>query len=162
MSVDVVINDGPIDVILNADPSSTIDVVITDSNSGIDITLGDTGPMGPQGIQGIPGSTVTRVDSYASINQIPPDIDHYDFLDIHDQAVGVLFENPIGTPGNGQKLIIRLSDNGTPQSISWGTSYVPAGIALPATTIAGKWMHMGFVYNPTLGQWMLVAFLSQL
>lgn len=62
-----------------------------------------------------------------------------------------------GTPQNGQKLIVRLKDNGTSRSLSWNAVFVSGGPALPTVTTAGKWMHFGFLYNTTNSKWMLVA-----
>lgn len=62
-----------------------------------------------------------------------------------------------GTAINGQKLIIRLKDNGTSRSLTWNAIFVQGGPSLPTTTTAGKWMHLGFIYNSTTSKWMLVA-----
>lgn len=62
-----------------------------------------------------------------------------------------------GTPTNGQKLMIRLKDNGTSRSLTWNAIFVQGGPSLPTATTAGKWMHLGFVYNSTNSKWMLVA-----
>lgn len=62
-----------------------------------------------------------------------------------------------GTAINGQKLIIRLKDNGTSRSLTWNAIFVQGGPSLPTATTAGKWMHLGFIYNSTNSKWMLVA-----
>ena len=62
-----------------------------------------------------------------------------------------------GTAINGQKLIIRLKDNGTSRSLTWNAIFVQGGPPLPTATTAGKWMHLGFIYNSTNSKWMLVA-----
>lgn len=62
-----------------------------------------------------------------------------------------------GTAVNGQKLIIRLKDDGTSRSLSWNAIFVSGGPTLPTATTAGKWTHLGFIYNSTNSKWMLVA-----
>lgn len=62
-----------------------------------------------------------------------------------------------GTAINGQRLMIRLKDNGTSRSLTWDAIFASGGPALPTSTTAGKWMHFGFVYNSTNTKWMLVA-----
>lgn len=62
-----------------------------------------------------------------------------------------------GTAINGQRLMIRLKDNGTSRALTWNAIFASGGPALPTSTTAGKWMHFGFIYNSTNTKWMLVA-----
>lgn len=69
--------------------------------------------------------------------------------------------NPSYTGRNFEQKIIRIKDNGTARTISWGTAYINMGVALPLTTIANKWQQITFVYNDTLNQWGCVAISNQ-
>jgi hypothetical protein len=63
-----------------------------------------------------------------------------------------------GTPLEGQKLIIRIKDNGTAQTITWGTSFISSGAAtLLATTVVSKTHLIGFIYDAVKSLWICVA-----
>jgi hypothetical protein len=62
-----------------------------------------------------------------------------------------------GTPVEGQKLIIRIKDNGTPRGISWGASWRGMGVTLPIVTTASKILYIGAVYNATDSIWDVIA-----
>jgi hypothetical protein len=71
---------------------------------------------------------------------------------------------PSGTPADGQKLMIRLEDNGTGRGITWTTSagaFRAVGITLPTTTVASKVSYVGCAYNSTDGFWDVVATVTQ-
>lgn len=57
----------------------------------------------------------------------------------------------------GRKLIIRIKDDGTARGITWGSSFASRGATLPTTTVLGKYMYCGFIYNEVDGVWDLVA-----
>lgn len=50
---------------------------------------------------------------------------------------------------NGQKLIIRIKDNGTARAITWGTSFASRGAILPVITVLGKYLYVGLIWNST-------------
>jgi hypothetical protein len=100
-----------------------------------------------------------RVGGTTSTTTPTPNIDAQDIYSLTALAVGATFGAPTGTPSNGQKLIIRIKDNGTARSLSWNAAYVAGGISLPSTTVANKILHLGFIYNTdnSLNKWMLIA-----
>ena len=100
-----------------------------------------------------------RVGGTASSAAPAPDIDAVDFYSLSALAVPAAFGLPLGTPVNGQRLTIRIKDNGTARALTWNAVYVAGGVALPATTVAGKTLHLGFIYNTdnALNKWMCVA-----
>lgn len=65
--------------------------------------------------------------------------------------------NLSGTPVNGQKLIIRIKDDGTARAITWGASFASRGATLPTTTVLGKYHYIGLIYNSTSSVWDCVA-----
>lgn len=74
------------------------------------------------------------------------------------------FAIPSGTPTNGQKLILRVRDNGTARSLSWTTTsggYRVVGSLLPTTTTANKLIYVGCIYNATDLFWDVVAVNTQ-
>jgi hypothetical protein len=76
----------------------------------------------------------------------------------------ITFAQPSGTPVNGQKLLIRIKDNGTVRGITWTTSagaFREVGITLPTTTVLSKVTYVGCVYNGTDSFWDAVATVTQ-
>ena len=68
---------------------------------------------------------------------------------------------PTWTPVNWQKLIIRIKDNGTAQTLSWNTIFrASSDLALPTTTIINKTLYLWFIYNSTDTKWDLIALLN--
>lgn len=100
-----------------------------------------------------------RVTSVASSATPSPNADTDDLYDLTAQAAAAAFADPSGTPVNGQKLMIRIKDNGTARALTWGTAYVAGGVALPSTTVLSKILTLGFIYNTanSLNKWQLVA-----
>lgn len=99
-----------------------------------------------------------RVVTVVSAATVIPNADTTDLLDIVAQAAALAIANHTGTPRNGHALTIRIRDNGTGRAISWGTAYMTGqALALPATTVAAKLMHVGFRWSPTYNKWVMVA-----
>lgn len=73
------------------------------------------------------------------------------------QAGALLFNAPGGTPVEGQKLVIRIKDNGTARALTWNAVFRAMGTALPSTTVLSKTLYLGFIYNYTDTKWDLVA-----
>lgn len=67
------------------------------------------------------------------------------------------FAAPSGTPANGNKLIIRVLDDGTGRALTWNAIYRAAGVDLPTTTTASKTLYVGFIYNSAASKWDCVA-----
>lgn len=71
---------------------------------------------------------------------------------------------PSGTPIDGQKLTIRIKDNGTARTLTWTTSaggYRAVGVYLPTTTTLSKVTYVGCIYNSQDSFWDVVAVTTQ-
>lgn len=72
---------------------------------------------------------------------------------------------PSGTPEAEQKLILFLKDNGSARGITWTTSSTgfraSVEAPLPSTTVAGKWMRIGCIWNDDDSYWDVVAVVNQ-
>lgn len=69
-----------------------------------------------------------------------------------------------GTIVDGNALIISLKDNGNAKGITWHAIYRSldtVNVPLPTTTVAGKWMHLGFIYNGADTKWDLISVRNQ-
>lgn len=62
-----------------------------------------------------------------------------------------------GTPTAGQKLIIRLKDDGTGRALTWDAVFRAIGITLPAATTISKTTYVGAIYNVTDSKFDCVA-----
>ncbi len=103
----------------------------------------------------IPPRTTTETSSATpTINVANTDIHTITAL---AAAITSFTTNLTGTPVNGQKLTIRIKDNGTARAITWGASFASRGATLPTTTILGKYVYIGFMYNSTASIWDCVA-----
>lgn len=146
--------------ILNDFTSGTIKFAAGGSST-VHVTIGTTGlTTFATGVdyKRLNPTTVTT----ASTATLTPDISAGDTFTITAQAVALSVANPTGTPVNGQKMIIRIEDNGTARAITWsGTQYrASTDLALPTTTISTKTMYLGFIYNSTDTKWDLLAYLN--
>lgn len=110
----------------------------------------------PNGI--IPSS---RIQTVVDAPTVTPDADNNDAVNITAIAQAFTIANPIGTPKNFQKLIIRILDNGTGRAITFGNQYIAMGNALPATTVANKHIVLGFMYDSIASKWGLVGLANE-
>lgn len=80
-----------------------------------------------------------------------------DQFEVTAQAGALKLNNPGGTPTGGQKLIVRIKDDGTARALTYDTYFRAMGVALPSTTVLSKTLYMGFIFNATDTKWDLVA-----
>ena len=111
------------------------------------------------------GTYASRINSLvsttASTATLTPDVSAANFYTVTALASAITIANPTGTPLEGQKLIIRLKDNGTARAITFGAQYrASVDLALPTTTVISRTMYMGFIYNLTDVRWDMTAFLN--
>lgn len=102
-----------------------------------------------------------RVNGTTSSSAPTPDADTTDMYELTALATAPTFGAPSGTPVDGQKLLIRILDNGTARAITWNAIYRALGAALPTTTTVSKTMYVGFIYNSAATSWDCVAMTVQ-
>ena len=73
------------------------------------------------------------------------------------QAAALTIASPTGTPIQGQKLILRIKDNGTARAITWNAIFRVIGTTLPTTTTINKTTYVGCIYNSTDTKWDVVV-----
>ena len=118
----------------------------------------------------ITGGTVSgtrinpRIGTVASAATITPTGDTSDQYNVTALAVAATIAAPSGTPVDGQKLTLRIKDNGTARALTWTTSsggYRIVGTTLPTTTVISKTVYVGCVYNAADVFWDVVAIAQQ-
>jgi len=62
---------------------------------------------------------------------------------------------------DGNRITIRILDNGTSQTLTWNATYTVIGVTLPTTTTVNKMVYVGCVYNSTNTRWDVVAVTTQ-
>jgi hypothetical protein len=85
-------------------------------------------------------------------------VDQYSII---GQNVAFTLANSSPAPLDGQGLVIRIKDNGTAQTIAYGTQYRGVGIVLPTTTIINKVLYLGMVYNSNEAFYDIVSVVQQ-
>jgi hypothetical protein len=101
---------------------------------------------------------VPRVGTIASTATPSINIDLYDVYTITALAAAITSVTITGTTYDGQKLLVRIEDNGTARAIAWGASFINSSIGtLPTTTIAGKTHPVFLVYDSALTKWVCMA-----
>ena len=73
------------------------------------------------------------------------------------QSEALTIAAPTGTPVEGQKLIVRIKDDGSARGITFNAIFRAIGVTLPTTTVASKITYLGLVYNSTDTKWDIVA-----
>lgn len=101
------------------------------------------------------------VGSVSSGSTITPTSDTVNQYNVTALAVPATIAAPSGTPVDGQKLIIRLKDNGTARALTWNAIYRVIGTTLPTTTVASKTTYVGCIYNSADAVWDVVSVTTQ-
>lgn len=99
-----------------------------------------------------------RIGTTASSATPTPSADDHDQYNVTALAAGATFGAPTGTPTDGQKLIIRVKDNGTARTLAYNAIYRAIGVTLPTTTVINKTIYLGMVYNAADTKWDVTAY----
>lgn len=96
------------------------------------------------------------IQAVTSSATVTPTFDD-DMVKITAQAAGLTLANPTGTPIAGLGMVIRIKDNGTARSITFGSQYRAIGLSLPTTTVISKTLYIAMIYNSDDTKWDVVA-----
>lgn len=89
--------------------------------------------------------------SVASAATITPSAQVYDVTAL---AVTAAVAVPSFAAQNGMSVLIRIKDNGTARALSFASGYTNvSGLDTPTTTVAGKLLTIGAVYNSATSKW---------
>ena len=82
-------------------------------------------------------------------------VDNYEAYSITALAANItsFTTNLSGTPVDCQRLLIRIKDDGTARTIAWGTSFEDGSATLPTTTVLGKTLLVGLIYDAVDSKW---------
>lgn len=68
-------------------------------------------------------------------------------------AITSMTTNLSGTPTDGQRLHIAITDNGSARAIAWGASFEASTVALPTTTVISTRLDVDFIWNAATSKW---------
>ena len=111
----------------------------------------------------ISGGGAARILSAASdTSPLAWNSDLYDTTILTAQAEALTISADAGTAQySGKRHLFIFKDNATPRALTWTTGATKAfsviGTTLPTTTISGKWVYVGCVWNATADRWHVIA-----
>lgn len=114
------------------------------------------------GVQGASGGL--RVKTFATAVSYAPEINSFDQINITALDDNFTLLNPIGTPQDAQKLIVRIKDAGIPKYLTFASGvggYRAIGTVLPSTTVASMDLYFGCIYNAQDLIWDVIALVQQ-
>ena len=106
---------------------------------------------------------VPKVNTVASAAEPAINVGTTNIFTITALAVAItsFTTNLTGTPFTGQKLEIRILDNGTARAITWGASFASRGATLPTTTTISKYLRVGLEWNEVTSTWDCIAVVEE-
>lgn len=167
--------DNTVATALTGTPNITVATVTTTGNIELGDALDTTLSRSAAGVLAVEGVVIPSISSTNTITnkRIPPRIvsatsyttdtgSSFSFATADEfiitaQAGALLFNNPGGSPTEGEKITVRIKDNGTNRALTYDTQFRALGNALPTSTTANKTLYMGFIWNATDTKLDLVA-----
>ncbi len=106
------------------------------------------------GQQNVP-APIPRTLSIVSSSTPAINTDLYEAVTITNLAVPItsFTTSLLGTPPNFKSLEIRIHDNGTPQTLAWGSAFSDGAVSLPTVTTANTALYVKFSRNSEVAKW---------
>ena len=104
-------------------------------------------------------SRVLSATTYTTNTGTSLNCDTQDMFIVTAQAGDLKFNNPGGTPTDGQKLIITVASSTTAaRALTWDTAYGATTVALPSTTAnTTVTLSIGFIWSASKSLWQCLA-----
>lgn len=107
----------------------------------------------PAATQTLTNKRITmRYSGTISASTMTPNADTQDMISHTAQAAALTVNNPTGTPTPGQPLEIRIKDNGSSRTLSFGSNFRFFDTQ-PASTVASKWLYLMCRWNEIDSKW---------
>lgn len=101
-------------------------------------------------------SQITSPDNISIDNpgsSYTPDLSKSVTIDLFNIANTLAINNPVGSPQNFTRLLLRLRTTGTAQNLTFGNQYVNSTAYLPSHIPADVSLVVGFTYNSRTSLW---------
>jgi len=99
---------------------------------------------------------ILSATSYTTDTGTSLNCDNLDQFIVTAQAGALLFNNPTGTPVDGQKLIIAVKGTAA-RALTYGNQFEASTVALPTTTVTTARLNIGFIWRADTSKWVCVA-----
>jgi hypothetical protein len=129
-------------------------------SGGFSTAVTDTDYTTPTGTETLTNKRINKRTGTTTSSATPTiDTDNVDFYSITALAANItsFTTNLSGTPVEAQSLWIAITDNGTPRTLAFGSSFEASTVALPTTTVTSTRIDIGFVWNTVTSKWRCVA-----
>jgi hypothetical protein len=138
-------------------------ITLSSAGGGSSVVLPQSGTLATlAGTEALSNKRITpRVISAASASTLTPDIASGELFVFTALAANLSISAPTGTPVDGDKITIRILDNGTSRTLTWNATYTPIGVTLPTATTINKTTYVGCVYNANNTRWDVIAVATQ-
>lgn len=131
-------------------------------SGGTSSAVAGTDYVSPTGAETLTNKRITpRINTTTSTSTLTIDSDTTDQYTVTALAVPMTIAAPTGTPTDGQRLVIRILDNGTARALTWNSIFRVVGTVLPTTTVLSKTTYVGCIYNTAATKWDVVGVLTQ-
>lgn len=166
ISGDVSITNTGVTTVVSGSTTTAGKLQLTDSTSSTSTTTAAT-PNSVKSAYDLAAAAqpkVRAVAAGATTGTLTPNGATTDVFEAEGLTGAITLAAPSGTPADGQRLLIRIKDNGTARGITWTTSagaYRAVGITLPTTTVISKVTYVGCIYNGTDSFWDAIATVTQ-
>jgi len=99
---------------------------------------------------------VLSAASYTTDTGTSLNCDTLDEFIVTAQAGALKFNNPTGTPTDGQCLIIAVTGTAA-RALTYDTQFEASTVALPSTTVTTARLTMGFIWRADTSKWVIVG-----
>jgi len=94
--------------------------------------------------------------SYTTDTGTSLNIDNLDQFIVTAQAGALLFNNPTGTPKEGQRLLIAVTGTAA-RALTYGAQFEASTVALPTTTVTTARLNMEFIWRADTSKWVITS-----
>jgi len=163
ISTGAAINTGNLILVTGAAAGAAPSIAAISGTSGTDANIDLTLTPKGTGRVNITTSIKPKVNSAANVTSpLAWDSTSYDEYAITALANALTINaDANASPADGQKMMFRFKDNGTPRTLNWTTgstnSFRAIGVTLPSPTVSSKLVYIGCVYNAADSRWDAVA-----
>lgn len=147
-----------------ASATSVNKVAVTAPATGATLAIGDGFTLTVSANANVSGTNTgdqtfvaPRVSSATSAATLTVNAGTTDIAVLTAQAEALTIASPSGSPSNGQRLIVRLKDNGTSRALTWNSIFRAIGVTLPTATTISKTLYVGMLFNSTDTKWDVLA-----